>query len=126
MKRWLCQDSTSLQQIMLQNFTDLNICNNANCAPLGRPDTVNEQNLVSTSPNPSNGNTTVSFYTNGGHTLLQLVSKEGSPLQTILEATYGGVQTISKQINISTYPTGIYYIRFQNGRNVQMKALVKL
>lgn len=126
MKRWLCQDATSLQQILLQNFSDLDICSNANCAPLGRPDTVNAQNLVSTAPNPSNGITTLRFYTTGGHTLLQLVSKEGAPLQTILEATYGGAQTISRQINISNYPTGVYYIRFQNGKNVQMKALVKM
>jgi len=126
MKRWLCQDGTSLQQILLQNFNDIDICNNANCAPLGRPDQVNEQNLVSTSPNPSSGITTVTFYTNGGHTLLQLVSKEGTPLQTILEATYGGPQTINKQLNISAYPTGMYYIRFQNGRHVQMKPVVKV
>lgn len=126
MKRWLCQDSTSLQQILLQNFNDLDICNNANCAPLGRMDEVNEQNLVSTLPNPSSGIATVTFFTNGGHTLLQLVSKEGTPLQTILEATYGGPQTINKQINISAYPTGIYYIRFQNGRQVQMKPVVKV
>jgi uncharacterized protein (DUF1501 family) len=126
MKRWLCQNSTSLQQILLQNFSDLNICNNANCAPLGRPDMVTEQNLVSTSPNPSSGISTVSFYTSGGHTLLQLVSKEGRPLQTLLEATYGGAQTITRQINISNYPTGLYYLRFQNGRYVQMKPLVKV
>jgi len=126
MKRWLCQDSSSLQQIMLQNFSDLNICNNADCSPLGRPNVVNEQNLVTASPNPSNGLTTVSFRTNGGHTLLQLVSKEGTPLQTLLEATYGGPQTINKNVDLGAYKTGMYYIRFQNGKQVQMKAVVKM
>ncbi len=126
MKRWLCQDSTSLQQIIQEGFTDLNICNNYDCAPLGRPPAVSERNFVNTAPNPSGGITTLSFYTNGGHTLLQLVSKEGRPLKTILEATYGGAQTINKQINLSEYPTGIYYIRYQNGRNVQMKPVVKV
>lgn len=125
MKRWLCQDSTSLQQIVLQSFTDLDICNNAACAPLGRTVAVNESNFVNTAPNPSSGITTVSFYTNGGHTLLQLVSKEGMPLQNIVEAVYNRPQTINKQINISNYPTGMYYIRYQNGANVQMKPVVK-
>jgi uncharacterized protein (DUF1501 family) len=126
MKRWLCQDSTSLEQIVLQSFTDLDICNNTACAPLGRAVTVNESNFVSTAPNPSSGITTVSFYTGGGHTLLQLVSKEGMPLQNIVEAVYDRPQTINKQVNISNYPTGMYYIRYQNGTNVQMKPVVKV
>ena len=126
LKRWLCQDSTSLQQIMLQNFSDINICNNTDCSPLGRPAGITEQNLVTAAPNPSNGLTTVSFHTNGGHTLLQLVSKEGTPLQTLLEATYGGPQTINKNIDLGAYKSGMYYIRFQNGKNVQMKPVVKM
>jgi uncharacterized protein (DUF1501 family) len=126
MKRWLCQDSTSLQQIVLQSFTDLDICNNADCAPLGRTVAVDENNFVNTAPNPSSGISTLSFYTAGGHTLLQLVSKEGRPLQTLLETTYDRPQTINKQINISSYPTGMYYIRYQNGRNVQMKPILKM
>jgi len=126
MKRWLCQDSTSLQQIMLQNFDEINICNNADCAPLGRLAPVNEQNLVNTAPNPSTGITTVSFYTKGGHTLLQLITKEGRPMQTLVEAVYGGPQMINKQINISHLQTGMYYIRYQNGHAVQMKPIIKL
>jgi uncharacterized protein (DUF1501 family) len=126
MKRWLCQDSTSLQQIIPQSFTDLDICNNTDCSPLGRSLVVNENNFVNTAPNPSSGITTVSFYTHGGHTLLQLVSKEGLPLQNIAEAVYGGPQTINKQINISNYPTGMYYIRYQNGNKTQMKPIIKV
>jgi len=126
MKRWLCQDSNSLQQILLQNFTELNICNNADCAPLGRTAAVNENNYIETAPNPSSGISTVSFYTAGGHTLLQLVSKEGRPLQTILEATYDRPQTITKPLNISQYGTGMYYIRYQNGTHVQMKPVIKV
>jgi uncharacterized protein (DUF1501 family) len=125
LKRWLCQDSTSLQEVMLQNFTDLNICNNSDCAPLGRPAAITAQNLITTAPNPSSGITTISFHTNGGHTLLQLISKEGLPLQTLLEATYDMPQTINKDINLTAYKTGMYYIRFQNGKNIQVKAVVK-
>ncbi len=126
MKRWLCQDSTSLQQILLRNFNDIDVCNNADCAPLGRPDRVNEHNFVATAPNPSTGSTTVTFRTDGGHTLLQLVSKEGLPLETLVEATYGGAQTINKNVNLGAYKPGMYYIRFQNGRNMQMKPVMKL
>src|SRR5699024_10906496 len=109
------------------NFQDLNICNNADCAPLVRPQLrVDAQNIINVAPNPSGGETTVTFYTEGGHTLLQLVSKEGVPLQTLLETTYGAAQTISKRINLSSYETGMYYIRYQNGRKAQMKPVIKV
>jgi uncharacterized protein (DUF1501 family) len=124
MKRWLCQDSASLQQIMLHNYNELNICNNSDCAPLGRSNTFSEVNYVNTAPNPATDSTIVSFETMGGHTLLQLVTKEGMPVQTLLEATYSAPQTINRQINLSAYKTGLYYIRFQNGRRIQMKPLV--
>lgn len=124
MKRWLCQDSTSLQQIMLQNFTELNVCNNANCAPLGRAATTSEV-LVKNSPNPVVSGTNVEFITNGGHTILQLVSPEGLLLATLLENTYDRRQTIVKQIDLSMYKPGMYYLRFQNGNNQQMKPIIK-
>lgn len=126
MKRWLCQDNNSLQQIMLQNFTDLNICNNANCAPLGRYAPLTAQSFVNAAPNPSTGITTVSFKTNGGHTLLQLVTKEGVVVQTLLEATYSLPQTVNKDVDLSSYKAGLYYLRFQNEKNVQMKPLIKM
>jgi uncharacterized protein (DUF1501 family) len=125
MKRWLCQDATSLQQIMLQSFTDVNICNNANCAPLGRPETITAENHLINSPNPVLSSTRVSFKTNGGDTILQLVSPEGVTMATLIETSYDRPQTISKEINLSAYKPGMYYLRFQNGRNIQMKPIIK-
>jgi uncharacterized protein (DUF1501 family) len=125
MKRWLCQDSTSLQQIMLQNFTDINICNNTNCAPLGRPSLVDENNVINTAPNPTTNSSTVTFKTNGGHTLIQLVSKEGVLIKTLVDANYSEPQTINKTIDLTELKTGMYYLRFQNGTKVQMKPIVK-
>lgn len=124
MKRWLCQDATSLQQIMLQNFTELNICDNTNCAPLGRV-ANNQQDLVKNSPNPVMSSTKVQLITNGGHTLLQLLSPEGLVIATLLEASYDRPQTIFKDINLSSYKPGMYYLRFQNGNNQQMKPIIK-
>ena len=124
MKRWLCQDATSLQQIMLQNFTELNVCLNANCAPLGFAGNSSET-LIKNSPNPVLGNTRVEFRTDGGHTLIQLVGPDGLLIATLLETFYDRPQTIVKQINLAEYHPGMYYLRFQNGSNVQMKPIIK-
>ena len=125
MKRWLCQDSTSLQQIMLQNFTEHNICNNVNCAPLGRAAANLQTEFVTNSPNPVTSSTKVSFKTNGGHTLLQLLSPEGLVIATIMETTYDRPQTIVKEVNLSACKPGMYYLRYQNGNNRQMKPIIK-
>ena len=125
MKRWLCQDSNSLQQIMLQNFTDLNICNNADCAPLGRPERQ-PQDLISSAPNPAAGSTTVSFTTAGGHTVLQLLTKEGNFIKTIHEQVYAAGGTHSRQVDLNGLKSDLYYIRIQNGSRVQMKPLIKV
>ena len=124
MKRWLCQDSASLQQVMLQNFTELNICNNANCAPLGRSTSI-QREFVKNSPNPATGSTVVEFKTAGGHTLLQLLSPEGIVIANLLETNYDRPQTIFKEIDLSRYKAGMYYLRFQNGANQQMKPVIK-
>ncbi|MDB5203680.1 MAG: hypothetical protein JWQ27_3089 [Ferruginibacter sp.] len=124
MKRWLCQDSNSLLEIMANSYTDVNICNNVNCAPLGRQ-TTNPADFVRNYPNPAIGSTKVEFETQGGHTLLQLVSKEGITLATLIETSYDRPQTITKQVDLSPYPPGMYYLRFQNGFNRQMKPIIR-
>lgn len=125
MKRWLCQDSTSLQQIMLQNFTEVNICNNTNCAPLGRAAGGQQTELVTNSPNPVLSSTNVTFITAGGHTLLQLVSPQGTVVATLMETNFDRPQTINRSIDLSGYKPGMYYLSFQNGNNRQMKPIIK-
>lgn len=126
LKRWLCQDATSIQQVMLQSFPELNICNNSNCAPLGRPFEVGKDILVENAPNPVKDQTKVTFKTNGGNTLLQLVSQEGVLMANLLESQYDRPQTVTKQVNLSGYKPGMYYLRFQNGNNLQMKPIIKV
>lgn len=125
MKRWLCQDTGSLQQIMLQNFNEINVCSNTNCDPFQKPASV-ETVLIKNSPNPIVGSTKIEFKTAGGHTLIQLVSPEGMLIATLLETTYDRAQTITREINLSGYKAGMYYLRFQNDNNQQMKPIMKV
>jgi uncharacterized protein (DUF1501 family) len=125
MKRWLCQDSASLTNIMVNGgYTDVNVCNNVNCAPLGRQ-FREQQSLVRNTPNPVYGTTKVEFKTDGGLTILQLVSPEGVTLATLLEAHYDSPQDIMKQVDLSGYKPGLYYLRFQNNGKQQMKPIIK-
>ena len=47
-------------------------------------------------------------------------------MQTLLEANYSLPQTINKDVDLGSYKTGLYYLRFQNEKNVQMKPVIKM
>jgi uncharacterized protein (DUF1501 family) len=124
MKRWLCQDATSLNEIMVRPYTDIDVCSNTVCYPGGRV-TNAALNLVQNYPNPVEGVTRVEFKTDGGNTILQLMGPNGLVLQNLLEHTYDRPKTISIQVDMSNYQPGLYYFRFQNGDKQQMKAVIK-
>ncbi len=124
LKRWLCQDATSLQEVMLRPYTEKDVCSNTDCNPGGRA-ALSEQNLVQNFPNPVLSQTTVEFKTSGGATLLQLMGPNGRVLETLLERNYAGAKTINLQVDLSEYKPGLYYFRFQNGSKQQMKAVIK-
>jgi uncharacterized protein (DUF1501 family) len=126
MKRWLCQDNPSLQEIMIRNYTEVNICENTSCAPVGGREALAAQNLVQNNPNPVINTTTVEFKTDGGPTLLQLMGPTGGVLQNLIERTYDGPKTITMPVNMSDLKPGLYYFHFQNGNKQQMKAVIKM
>ncbi len=123
LKRWLCQDDLSMQEIMLQTFPQVNVCNDAQCQPGPR---IEKESLVRNYPNPVQGETTVEFKTDGGHTLLQLIGANGRVISTILEVTYDRPQKATTKVNLAGMQKGMYYIRFQNGSKTEMKPVMKL
>ena len=127
MKRWLCQDATSLSDIMIHNYNEVDVCSNTGCQPGPGPGAITKvkSEPVKSYPNPATSYTTVEFKTNGGHTVLQLISPTGMVLQNIIDHTYDRPKTINVQVDMSEYKTGLYYFHFQNGGKSSMKAIVR-
>ncbi len=125
MKRWLCQDDPSLTEIMVRNYTELNICENGDCAPIGGREANAAQSIVQNYPNPVTGTTVVEFKTDGGQTLLQLMTPGGRVLQNLLDLNYDRAKTITMPVDMGGLKPGLYYFRFQNGLKRQMKAVIK-
>ncbi|MEO5648238.1 MAG: DUF1501 domain-containing protein [Chitinophagaceae bacterium] len=124
LKRWLCQDDLSITEIMLRTFPQVTVCNDAECQP--GPRAEKEESLVRNYPNPVEGQTTVEFKTEGGHTLLQLIGPNGRIISTILEKTYDRPTTATTKVNLTGMQRGMYYLRFQNGSKTQMRPIVKI
>jgi len=127
LQNWFCVDNTTLQTIMLQNFQQLGLCANGACL---NPTGVNNVNnsgisLISNYPNPFTQTTTISFTTQGGHTLVQIIDALGRVLKTPVDREYAAG---TYQISFDSYalPTGVYYMRLQNESFQQVKPMLKV
>ncbi|HUS03383.1 MAG TPA: T9SS type A sorting domain-containing protein, partial [Chitinophagaceae bacterium] len=123
LENWLCVKNSDLQTIMLKNFQNIPLVNSATCKNV-IPNTSGT-NLITNSPNPFTGSTTIKFTTAGGHTLIQIMDTLGRVLSTPVDSDYGVAGTYTIQFNGVALPYGIYYARLQNGAVQQVRTMMK-
>lgn len=76
-------------------------------------------------PNPCVNSTKIKFETKGGFTLVQLINNEGTVLQDIVsKVMQAGIFEVD--CDMQTLPSGIYYVRIQNGPLQQVKSVLKV
>lgn len=127
LENWFCVDKVSLETIMLRNYQQLGLCINPSC------DTVNAindprnagVNLITNYPNPFTQTTMLNYTTNGGHTLIQIMDASGRVVAVPLdrEQLAGRYQLY---FDGGELPTGVYYMRLQNGAVQQVKPMLKV
>lgn len=123
---WLCVDTTLLNRVMLKDFQQLPLVNPAVCSPTV-PGTGLTEGLmeVKVYPNPFQSYCKISFKTNGGHTLVQLMDGAGRMVKTLFEKdANSGIYHI--EFNGQHLPEGIYYIRVQNLALQNVKSVLKV
>lgn len=126
LQQWFCVPDDELQQVMLKNFQSLPLINSSKC-PNAKPNGFNNASvLVFNYPNPFTSTTSVTFKTNGGHTLVQVVDAQGRLVKTLLERTYSEAGTHRVSFDSGGLPQGIYYVRLQNGPVQQVKSMLKV
>ncbi len=127
LRDWFCVPDGQLNAVLLNNFQSLPIVNSQNCVSTDTHDlnVAAGQNLISAYPNPFTFSVTIDFETQGGHTMIQVFDTEGHLLAVPVEGEYtAGKYKVS--YNGGHLPTGLYYIRLQNGAIQQVKSLIKV
>jgi uncharacterized protein (DUF1501 family) len=123
---WFCASSTTLQSVLLKNFQSLPLVQSGACAT--GIDDLNRaagETLILNYPNPFEEITTISFKTNGGHTLVQVIDSLGRVVTNLIDRDYSaGKYTVT--FNSRGLPSGIYYMRLQNGPVQQVKSMLKV
>jgi hypothetical protein len=78
-------------------------------------------------PNPFADMDTVSiqFHTNGGHTSIQLIDTLGRVVATPVDAQMVA-GNYTQNFKSQGLPSGVYYIRLQNGSHQEVKSIMKV
>lgn len=121
---WFCVPDTDLQMVLLQNFQQLNLVNNARCKAV--PPSNSGNTLITNYPNPFTESTRIEFTTAGGHTLVQIINGLGQVMKVLVDADYPAAGTYSVPFNSHGLPGGVYYARLQNGPTQQVRTMLKV
>jgi uncharacterized protein (DUF1501 family) len=123
LENWLCVKHEDLQQIMLKDFQNLALVNNAGCNPV--PPVTAGTSYLEIWGTPFTQSTTIKYKTDGGHTLLQIFETMGRLVKTPVDADLpAGSYTYN--YDSGPLPAGVYYARLQNGPMQQVKAMIKV
>ena len=123
MENWLCVKNADLQQIMLKDFQQLALVNNATCKPV--PPVAAGTSYLEIWGTPFTQSTVIKYKTDGGHTLLQIFDTMGRLVKTPVDADLpAGSYTYN--YDSGPLPVGVYYARLQNGPMQQVKAMIKV
>jgi uncharacterized protein (DUF1501 family) len=123
LQHWLCVRPNDLNTILLKNFQDLGLIqSSASCMPTGIHEANQNAgiNLISNYPNPFVSSTTITFTTEGGHTMVQLFDTMGREIITLVNRDYQP-GTYSVWFDATGLAPGNYYARLQNGFNQQVR-----
>ena len=131
LEKWFCLPKATVQALFPPNINgqlqDLPLIKGNTCkvAP-PPPPSPSGSTLITNSPNPFTNKTTIEFYTDGGHTLLQIMDTAGRLIVNLLETDFPAASRQTVIFDGSHLPTGVYYARLQNGTKQQVRPMLKV
>ena len=131
LEKWFCLDKTVVAGLYPPNINNQLqtlplIKSTATCSVSTPPPNPPGDNIITNSPNPFTNSTTISFKTEGGHTLIQIIDTLGRVIRTLVERDYAAAATDTVTFNSEALPTGIYYARLQNGVIQKVRSMMKV
>jgi hypothetical protein len=124
LQNWFCADNTMLQSVMLRNFQQLPVVKGSACSKVN-PAILDGERLIMNYPNPFTDRTSITFRTEGGHTLVQVMDTLGRVVAVLTDRDYAaGSYTMT--FDSGRLPPGVYYARLQNEMLTQVKAMLKV
>lgn len=126
LEQWFCVQPTDLNKIMLNNYQSLPLINGLACSVVtGIPGVNDEEVLITNYPNPFSTKTVLSYKTRGGHTLIQVFDTMGRLIAKPVDRQHPA-GNYTHTFDAEHLPSGMYYVRFQNGAATQVRTIMKV
>jgi uncharacterized protein (DUF1501 family) len=125
LRDWFCLPPADVDSVLLKNYQYLPVIKSTACnMPIDQLNALGD-NLIKNYPNPFVNNTTITFKTDGGHTLVQVFDATGRRIAVLADKLYApGTYTVS--FNGAGLGAGVYYARLQNGAIQQVRPMLKV
>jgi Secretion system C-terminal sorting domain len=125
LRDWFCLPPADVDSVLLKNYQYLPVIKSTACnMPIDQLNALGD-NLIKNYPNPFVNNTTITFKTDGGHTLVQVFDATGRRIAVLADKLYApGTYTVS--FNEAGLGAGVYYARLQNGAIQQVRPMLKV
>lgn len=125
LKDWFCLPPSDIKNIMLQDFTPLNVLNTTcNTTGIAR-DIIQHsgKSMLNVYPNPMETISELTFESEGGNVLIRLFDQQGKELKVLVNGNYEpGSHNIS--VERANLTSGVYYLRMDHKLIAQNKVLV--
>ncbi len=129
LEKWFCLEKTVVDSLFPPDINNqlqsLPLIKAGACSGITPPPPQPTDLTIINYPNPFTSSTTIKFTTEGGHTFIQVIDTLGRVLKVLVDREYTA-GTYTTEFNSEGLPTGIYYARFQNGMNQQVRAMMKV
>lgn len=128
LKDWFCVPQNDLDAILLKNYQNLPLVNPTVCVPTETHEANSRagDNMIMAYPNPFTEATTVKYESLGGHTLVQVFNNEGILIKTLIDDVNHAAGQFDVRCDLGFLPSGVYYVRLQNGELQQVKPMMKV
>ncbi|MBS1598957.1 MAG: DUF1501 domain-containing protein [Bacteroidetes bacterium] len=124
LRDWFCVDPNDITTMLFKNYQYLPFIQGTACKVIN-PDVLGF-NLITNYPNPFDQSTTITFKTNGGHTLIQIFDTAGRLIAVPIDKNYDGPGEYTITFYAGQLAGGVYYGRLQNGSTQQVRTMLKI
>ena len=127
LNQWFCVPQADVNSLLFNRFQNIPILDPGNCLSTATHEvnTRSGRAMVKVFPNPFVDRSRVDFESNGGYLRLEVINNQGSVIQTLIskELVKG---SYTADLDLEGQATGIYYMRWQNGADSQVKSIMKV
>jgi len=124
LRDWFCVDPNDITTMLFKNYQYLPFLQSTACKIVS-PDVLGF-NLITNYPNPFDDSTTITFKTNGGHTLVQIFDTAGRLIAVPIDKNYDAAGEYNIIFYAGQLAGGVYYARLQNGSTQQVRTMLKI